>query len=101
MNRIFRMFEEYGETQLTQVDADGIAHIVHEFGDLVSITVTVKRGNWEFEAELPMCANGSCSLCHPTHDISGRPAWGDVRTPAAQPAELPSAFAYLLGEPHA
>ena len=96
MNRIFRMFEEDGETQLTQVDADGIAHIAHDYAVPVSIVVTVTRGDWTFDAELPICTNAFCSLCHPTSDVAG------TRVPVSnEPAPLPSAFAYLHGEPNA
>jgi len=96
--RVLSIFDEDGN-RVAQIDADGgVAHVIHEHGAPIEVTVSIRRGDATLDAELPTCHDPWCDRCHPTRDISARPAWGEVPTP--QPAAPPSAFAYL-GEPHA
>lgn len=86
---VLSFFDKHGQ-RIAQIDGDGgVAHVVREYGVPVSITVTVRCGDLEFGSELPVCANALCSRCHP------------AAFPNGEPVQLPSAFAYLLGEPHA
>ena len=101
MNRVLSIFDEAGH-RIAEVDADGgVTHVIHDHGEPIEVTVTVKRGGAEYDAELPTCHDVWCSRCHPTHDIPARPPWGEVTRPVPQSAPLPSAFAYLNGDSNA
>ena len=98
MSRVLRVYNEQDEV-IAQVDTDGVVHVVRNGAAPIRFRLTVQRGDAIDDADLPVCSNVWCSLCHPTVSLRGETSAPAV--PNREPVPLPSAFNYLLGEPHA